>query len=126
MSIAVVFALTLGACKKDKVDYIGDVDTNTENIGYLSFSNFEATVMEDTENIANPAAKTRAGVDINTFDVVITNKAGEKVGQYKYGELPSEPISLAAGIYKVAISSGAMSGAAHRRRCAVWHTQSAL
>ena len=112
MSIAVVFALALGACKKDKVDYVDNVGTDTENIGYLSFSSFEATVMEDTENIANPAAATRASVDINTFDVVITNQAGSVVGEYKYGELPSEPISLEAGVYKVAMSSGQMSGAA--------------
>lgn len=111
MSIAVMCALTLGACKNDKVDYADIVGTDTENIGYLSFSNFEATVMEDTENIANPAS-TRAGVDINTFDVVITNQAGSVVAEYKYGELPTEPISLEAGIYKVAMSSGEMSGAA--------------
>ena len=107
-----MFALTLGACKKDKIDYAGVDGNGIENIGFLSFSGFEATLMEDTENINNPADATRAGVDINTFDVIITNKAGEVVKSYKYGELPTEPISLEAGIYKVAIMSTTMEGAA--------------
>ena len=67
--------------------------------------------MEDTENIStNPS--TRAGnVDINTFDVVITNKDGEEVASYKYGELPTEPIALDAGVYKVTMMSEPMIGA---------------
>lgn len=112
LGIAALCALTLGACNKDKVDY-ADVEGNgTENVGYLSFAEFEATVMEDTENITT-SPKTRAeGVDINTFDVTLSDKAGEVIASFKYGARPTEPISLDAGVYKVKMTSGAMQGAA--------------
>ena len=32
---------------------------------------------------------------------VITDKDGQEVASYKYGELPKEPISLEAGVYTV-------------------------
>lgn len=112
MGIAALCALTLGACKKDKIDYAEVEGNGTENVGYLSFADFEATVMEDTENVTS-SPKTRAeSVDVNTFDVTVTNQAGEVMTSFKYGEKPAEPIALDAGVYKVALSSGTMEGAA--------------
>lgn len=113
LSIAFVAALTLGACNKDKVDYTDKGNDPQSNIGYLQLGGMEASVLEDTENVSSSPASTRAeGVDINTFDVVITNTAGEQMASFKYGERPTEPIALEAGVYKVAMSSAAMQGAA--------------
>lgn len=112
LGIAAICALTLGACKKDKIDYADGDKSSTENVGYLSFAEFEATVMEDTENITT-SPKTRAeGVDINTFDVEVKSAAGEVVAAFKYGACPTEPIALDAGVYSVAMTSGTMQGAA--------------
>ena len=109
MSIALASLFVLASCSKDKVDYVDNVDNSKENIGYLSFAKMEATILEDTENIDS---ETRAAsVDINNFDVVITNNAGAAVAEFKYGERPQESIALEGGIYKVAISSSAMVGA---------------
>lgn len=113
LGIAAMCLLTLGACKKDKIDYAETDGNSTENIGYLSFAEFEATVMEDTENITT-SPKTRAeAVDINTFDVTIMNNEGDVVTTFKYGERPTtEPLALEAGVYKVVMSSGTLQGAA--------------
>ena len=108
LSIAAV-ALTLGACNKDDINYNGPVDSSKENIGYLALGGMEASIMVDTENIDS---ETRAeGVDINTFDVVITNQAGAEVKSFKYGERPEEAIALEAGIYNITMQSAEMSGA---------------
>lgn len=112
LSIAFVAALTLGACNKDNVDYTDKGNDPQSNIGYLQLGGMEASVLEDTENISSPASTRAEGVDINTFDVVITNKLGQEVASFKYGERPKEPIALEAGVYKVAMSSAAMQGAA--------------
>ena len=97
LSIAFVAALTLGACNKDKVDYTDKGNDPQSNIGYLQLGGMEASVLEDTENVSSSPASTRAeGVDINTFDVVITNTAGEQMASFKYGERPTEPIALEA------------------------------
>ena len=112
MSLVMVVALGLSSCDRDNVGYIDDPQADDNNIGYLVLGSMNASILEDTENIdSNPG--TRAGsVDIKTFDVVITNKGGEEVASYKYGELPSEPIALDAGVYKVTMMSEPMSGAA--------------
>lgn len=115
LSLALVFAVTLGSCGKDKTEYKNDIQGDADNIGYLALGGLDATVMIDTENFQTPAATsaTRAGeVDINTFDVVITNAEGAVVSEFKYGERPTDPISLPGGIYKLTMSSGTMSGAA--------------
>ena len=111
MSLVMVVALGLSSCDRDNVGYIDDPQADDNNIGYLVLGSMNASILEDTENIdSNPG--TRAGsVDIKTFDVVITNKDGEEVASYKYGELPSEPIALDAGVYKVTMMSEPMSGA---------------
>lgn len=113
MSTLLVVALALGSCGKDKTDYNVTIDGDSDNVGYLSLGGLEASVMIDTENYQTPAKTTRAeGVDINTFDVVITNSEGAAVAEFKYGERPTEPISLPGGIYKLTMSSGEMTGAA--------------
>lgn len=112
LSIAFVAALTLGACNKDKVDYTDKGSDPQSNIGYLQLGGMEASVLEDTENISSPASTRAEGVDINTFDVVVTNQSGQQMASFKYGERPTEPIALEAGVYKVAMSSAAMQGAA--------------
>lgn len=129
ISVAFVAALTLGACKKDKVDYTGKDDNVQENIGYLQLGDLQASIMVETENVTSPT-ETRAegdnsesgdageagdtttpAIDINDFDVVITNAAGEQMATFKYGERPSEPIALEGGVYTIAMSSGTMAGA---------------
>ena len=111
MSLVMLVMLGISSCNRDNVGYIDGTQTGGDNVGYLVLGGMNASIMEDTENIAsNPG--TRAGsVDINTFDVVITNKDGEQMATYKYGELPTEPIALDAGIYKVTMMSEAMVGA---------------
>lgn len=110
MSIAFASLFVLASCSKDKVDYVDHEDDLKNNIGYLCLNNMEATILEDTENIEST---TRAeGFDINNFDVVITNQAGEQVATFKYGQRPAEAIALYGGVYKVSMSSEAMQGAA--------------
>ena len=119
ISVAFVAALTLGACNKDKVDYTGKEDNVQENIGYLQLGDLQASIMVETENVTSPTETRAEGdetatstVDINDFDVVITNEAGDQMAAFKYGERPSEPIALEGGVYTIAMSSGTMAGAA--------------
>ena len=107
MSIALASLFVLVSCDKDKVDYNKPENELTENIGYLSLGNMQASVLEDTENI--DSATRAEGVDINNFDVVITNKAGEAVASFKYGERPTEPIALEGGVYLISMSSSEVS-----------------
>ena len=112
MSLVVAVALGLSSCNRDNVGYEPGTQTGDgNNIGYLVIGGMNASIMEDTENISsNPG--TRAGeVYIKTFDVVISDKDGVEVAAYKYGELPTEPIALDAGIYKVTMMSEPMFGA---------------
>ena len=109
MSIALASLFVMVSCNKDNVNYVDNDGNSKENIGYLSFAKMQATILEDTENIDS---ETRAeGVNINDFDVVITNNAGETVAEFKYGERPTESLALEGGVYKVAISSSVMVGA---------------
>ena len=109
LSIAATAVLALGSCSKDKVDYIDPNGTHNDNIGYLSLSGMTATVLEDTDNVEST---TRAeGVDINNFEVVITNAQGDVVTSFKYGERPTEPIVLEGGVYTLSMSSADMVAA---------------
>ena len=109
LSLVVIVALGLGSCSKDNVNYEDGKDDAKANIGYLALGGMEASILVDTENIDS---ETRAeGVDINSFDVVITNQAGTEVESFKYGERPAEAIALEAGIYKITMMSAAMTGA---------------
>lgn len=113
MSIALVALSTMVACHKDKVDYNGNELDPNGNIGYLNVAGLQADILEDTENFDSASASaSRAGeIDINNFDVVITNAAGETVSSFKYGARPSEPIALEGGVYKLKMSSATMAGA---------------
>ena len=109
MSIALASLFVLASCSKDNVNYVDNDQELNKNIGYLNLADMQASVLVDTENIDS---ETRAeGVDVNNFDVVITNQAGEAVVAFKYGERPAEPIALEGGVYKIAVSSAAMVGA---------------
>ena len=109
MSLALATIIALGSCSHDKVDYIDPNDTKIKNIGYLSIGSMTASVLEETENVESV---TRAeGIDINTFDVVIKDQAGNSLHEFKYGERPAEPIALEGGVYTIAMSSSSMSGA---------------
>ena len=112
MSIALASLSMLVSCHMDDVNYVDNEDDAKNKIGYLNLGGFQATVMEDTENFDTPAGTRAEGVDINNFDVVITNKAGETVKSFKYGERPAESIALEAGVYNIAMSSSAMEDAA--------------
>lgn len=112
MGVALVTLLALGACNKDKASYVDGPDSARDNVGYLIVGGMEASVLEDTENISSPASTRAEGVDINTFDVVITNKAGDTMASFKYGERPQEPIALEGGVYTIAMSSAKMDAAA--------------
>ena len=112
MSIALASLSMLVSCHMDDVNYVDNEDDAKNKIGYLNLGGLQATVMEDTENFDTPAGTRAEGVDINNFDVVITNKAGETVESFKYGERPAESIALEAGVYNIAMSSSAMEGAA--------------
>ena len=106
LSIAAVALIALGSCSKDKVDYIDPNGQQKDNVGYLSLGGMTASVMEDTDNIES---STRAGgVDINNFDVVIS-KGDTAVMSFKYGERPEESIALEAGVYKLTMTSAAMT-----------------
>ena len=111
MSIALASLSMLVSCHMDDVNYVDNEDDAKNKIGYLNLGGLQATVMEDTENFDTPAGTRAEGVDINNFDVVITNKAGATVKSFKYGERPAESIALEAGVYNIAMSSSAMEGA---------------
>ena len=111
MSIVMAVALGLSSCNRDNVGYEPGTQTGGDNVGYLVLGSMNASILEDTENIDSNPGTRAGGVDISTFDVVITNKDGEEVASYKYGELPSEPIALDAGVYKVTLMSEPMIGA---------------
>jgi hypothetical protein len=109
LSIAVIATVAFSACNKDNTKYNGQEDPAKSNIGYLALGGMEASVLEDTENVNT---ETRAGgVDINTFDVTITNTSDEVVKSFKYGARPTDAIELEAGVYTIAMSSTAMAGA---------------
>ena len=110
LSIAVAAMVALGSCNHDKIDYVGHNSNGNDNIGYLALAGMQASVLEETENVEST---TRAeGVNIDSYDVTITNKAGQQVKSFKYGELPTEPIALEAGVYIIAMSSNTMEDAA--------------
>lgn len=116
LSLTAILAMVLCSCNKDNPNYIGSGDQSKDNIGYLALGGLKASVMEETENSDSSenladALATRA-VDINTFNVVISDATGATVAEYIYGELPAEPIELYAGTYTVSLSSGTMSAGA--------------
>ena len=109
MSLLMVAVLGFGSCSNDIPQYQPGNDQEDKNIGYLSLAGMQVSVMEDTEVVNS---QTRAeGIDINTFDVKITNQAGDVVTEFKYGERPAEPIALEGGVYRISMMSAEMKRA---------------
>lgn len=109
MSLLMVAVLGFGSCSNDIPQYQPGNDQEDKNIGYLSLAGMQVSVMEDTEVVNS---QTRAeGIDINTFDVKITNQAGDVVTKFKYGARPAEPIALEGGVYRISMMSAEMKRA---------------
>lgn len=116
LSLTAILAMVLCSCNKDNPTYVGNDPEGKENMGYLALGGLNASVMVETENTDSSenvadALATRA-VDINTFNVVITDATGATVAEYLYSQLPAEPIALYAGTYTVSLSSGSMTAGA--------------
>ncbi len=83
-------------------------ETTSDNIGYLSLSGLNVSVLSDTEIIAGMKSidGTRAEVNIDDFNVDIINSAGEKLHSFKYADCPTDPIALDVGSYTLNVYSG--------------------
>ncbi|MBQ2959251.1 MAG: DUF4493 domain-containing protein [Alistipes sp.] len=116
LSLTAILAMVLCSCNKDNPNYATNNPDGKENMGYLALGGLNASVMVETENADSSenvadALATRA-VDINTFNVVISDATGAEVAEYLYSQLPEEPIALYAGTYTVSLSSGEMTSGA--------------
>lgn len=116
LSLTAILAMVLCSCNKDNPNYVGNDPEGKENMGYLALGGLNASVMVETENTDSSenvadALATRA-VDINNFNVVVSDATGAKVAEYLYSKLPAEPIELYAGTYTVSLSSGSMTAGA--------------
>lgn len=116
LSLTAILAMVLCSCNKDNPNYATNGPEGKENMGYLALGGLNASVMVETENTDSSenvadALATRA-VDINTFNVVVSDATGAKVAEYLYSQLPEEPIALYAGTYTVSLSSGSMTAGA--------------
>ena len=116
LSLTAILAMVLCSCNKDNPTYVGNDPEGKENMGYLALGGLNASVMVETENTDSSenvadALATRA-VDINNFNVVVSDATGAKVAEYPYSQLPAEPIELYAGTYTVSLSSGEMTSGA--------------
>lgn len=116
LSLTAILAMVLCSCNKDNPNYATNGPEGKENMGYLALGGLNASVMVETENTDSSenvadALATRA-VDINNFNVVVSDATGAKVAEYRYNELPEEPIELYAGTYTVSLSSGEMTSGA--------------
>lgn len=116
LSLTAILAMVLCSCNKDNPNYATNGPEGKENMGYLALGGLNASVMVETENTDSSenvadALATRA-VDINNFNVVVSDATGATVAEYLYSELPAEPIELYAGTYTVSLSSGEMTSGA--------------
>ena len=116
LSLTAILAMVLCSCNKDNPNYTTNDPEGKENMGYLALGGLNASVMVETENTDSSenvadALATRA-VDINNFNVVVSDATGAKVAEYLYSQLPAEPIELYAGTYTVSLSSGEMTSGA--------------
>lgn len=116
LSLTAILAMVLCSCNKDNPTYATNGPEGKENMGYLALGGLNASVMVETENTDSSenvadALATRA-VDINNFNVVVSDATGAKVAEYLYSQLPAEPIELYAGTYTVSLSSGEMTSGA--------------
>ena len=109
IAMTMLFASVVAtACVDDKIHYENDDSTEIENIGYLSLSGLNISVLSDTEVILGSGSTeaTRAEVNTDNFTVEIINSLGEKLHTFKYSECPAEPIALDVGNYTLNIYSG--------------------
>ncbi|MBR3590230.1 MAG: DUF4493 domain-containing protein [Alistipes sp.] len=116
LSLTAILAMVLCSCNKDNPNYATNGPEGKENMGYLALGGLNASVMVETENTDSSenvadALATRA-VDINNFNVVVSDATGATVAEYLYSQLPAEPIELYAGTYTVSLSSGEMTSGA--------------
>ncbi len=101
-------AMVATGCDDDDIRYQGESEKPSENIGYLSLSGLNVSVLSDTEVItgSGKAVATRADISTSNFMVDIINSAGEKLHSFKYSECPAEPIALDVGNYTLNVYSG--------------------
>ena len=116
LSLTAILAMVLCSCNKDNPNYATNGPEGKENMGYLALGGLNASVMVETENTDSSenvadALATRA-VEIDNFNVVVSDATGATVAEYLYSELPEEPIELYAGTYTVSLSSGEMTSGA--------------
>lgn len=116
LSLTAILAMVLCSCNKDNPNYATNDPEGKENMGYLALGGLNASVMVETENTDSSenvadALATRA-VEIDNFNVVVSDATGATVAEYLYSELPAEPIELYAGTYTVSLSSGEMTSGA--------------
>lgn len=116
LSLTAILAMVLCSCNKDNPNYATNGPEGKENMGYLALGGLNASVMVETENTDSSenvadALATRA-VEIDNFNVVVSDATGATVAEYLYSELPAEPIELYAGTYTVSLSSGEMTSGA--------------
>lgn len=116
LSLTAILAMVLCSCNKDNPNYATNDPEGKENMGYLALGGLNASVMVETENTDSSenvadALATRA-VEIDNFNVVVSDATGATVAEYLYSELPEEPIELYAGTYTVSLSSGSMTAGA--------------
>ena len=107
MTLLLAAALATG-CADDDIRQSEGKDQPSENIGYLSLSGLNVSVLSDTEIItgSGKAESTRAEVDVNNFTVEILDSKGTKLQSFKYSECPTDPIALDVGNYTLNIYSG--------------------
>ena len=116
LSLTAILAMVLCSCNKDNPTYVGNDPEGKENMGYLALGGLNASVMVETENTDSSenvadALATRA-VEIDSFNVVVSDATGATYADFRYGERPAEPIALPAGTYTVSLSSGEMTSGA--------------
>ena len=114
MKIFSKFAMTLmlaaavaTSCVDDNIRQGTEGNDPSENIGYLSLSGLNVSVLSDTEVItgSGKSVDTRAEVNVDDFTVEIIDSKGIKLQSFKYSECPTEPITLDVGNYTLNIYS---------------------
>ena len=96
------------SCVDDDIRQGAGGSEPSENIGYLSLSGLNVSVLSDTEVITGSAKSvdTRAEVNVDDFTVEIIDSEGVKLQSFKYSECPADPIELEVGNYTLNIYSG--------------------
>ena len=91
----------LSACVSEETNFDKPQPVLPGDTGYLAFSDGGLTVITDAEIMRSTV------VDVDSFTCdIISDKSGETVMSFTYGNRPSEPIELKVGSYKLNIKSG--------------------